>query len=177
MKLHPVGLQGLQTHNISACDLMNKTMSTIVIILLAAGIAYFAIFHKPHNPSEAELKKWFSSWLSNIADNLESDIKRDKEGEYVHAGRQSFEKRGAINYVLRDKKYARFDVSDRNNITMKDIMDTDGYNKLDAKTRELNLSIRLEEKHVEGDGVESFNELDEYTDDYPRYYTVTISGW
>jgi hypothetical protein len=156
---------------------MNKNMSTFVIILLIAGIAYLAIFHKPQDHSEAELKKWFSSKLSDIADNLEGDIEKDKEGEYVHAGKQSFEKRGVINYILRDKNYARFDVSDKNNIRLKDIMDTDGYNKLDAKTRELNLSIRLEEKYVEGDGVETFSELDEYIDDFPRYYTVTISGW
>ena len=152
-------------------------MSTLVIILLVVGIAYLAIYHKPHNHSEAELKKWFSSKLSDIADNLEDDIKKDKDGEYAHAGKQSFEKRGAINYILRDKNYTRFEISDKNNISVKDIMDTDGYNKLDAKARDLNLSIRLEEKYVEGDGVETFNELDEYIDDFPRYYTVTISGW
>ena len=156
---------------------MNKTMSTFVIILLLAGIAYLAIFHKPYNHSDAELKKWFSSKLSEIADNLEADIKKDEDGEYAHAGRQTFEKRGAIDYVLRDKKYARFDVSDKNNISVKDVMDTDGYHKLSAKTRELNLSILLQERDVEGDGVETFNELDEYIDDFPRYYTVTISGW
>jgi hypothetical protein len=156
---------------------MKKNMSTFIIILLVAGIAYLAIFHKPQNHSEAELKKWFSSKLSDIADNLEGDIEKDEAGEYAHAGKQSFEKRGVINYVLRDKKHARFEVSDKNNISVKDIMDTDGYNKLEKKTRELNLSIRLEEKNVEGDGVETFNELDEYIDDFPRYYTVTISGW
>ena len=156
---------------------MKNNMSTLVIILLIAGIAYLAIYHKPHSHSEAELKKWFSSKLSDIADNLEGDIKKDKDGEYAHAGKQSFEKRGAINYILRDKNYARFEISDKNNISVKDIMNTDGYNKLDAKARNLNLSIRLEEKYVEGDGVETFNELDEYIDDFPRYYTVTISGW
>ena len=113
-------------------------MSTLVIILLVAGIAYLAIFHKPHNHSEAELKKWFSSKLSDIADNLEGDINKDKDGEYAHAGKQSFEKRGAINYILRDKNNARFEVSDKNNIRVKDIMDTDGYKILDAKARDLN---------------------------------------
>lgn len=156
---------------------MKITMSTFVIILLLAGIAYLAIFHKPHNHSDAELKKWFSSKLSDIADNLEADIKKDEDGEYAHAGRQTFEKRGAIDYVLRDKKYARFDVSDKNSISVQDVMETDGYHKLYAKTRELNLSILLQEKDVEGDGVETFNELDEYIDDFPRYYIVTISGW
>jgi hypothetical protein len=156
---------------------MKNTMSTFVIIFLVAGIAYLAIFHKPHDHSDAELKKWFSSRLSDIADKLEADIKKDEAGEYAHDRMQSCEKRGVIDYVLRDKRYARFDVSDKNNITVQDIMDTDGYYKLEARVRGLNLSIRLEEKNVEGDGVETFNELDEYIDDFPRYYTVTISGW
>ena len=152
-------------------------MSTFIIILLAAGIAYLAIFHKPQNHSEDELKKWYSSKLSDIADNLESDIRKDKEGEYAHTGRQSFEKRGLIDYILRDKNNERFEVSDKSSISAKGIMDTDGYNKLETKARELNLSIRLEEKNVKGDGVDTFDEIDEYIDDFPRYYTVTISGW
>ena len=154
-----------------------KNMSTLVVILLAVGIVYLAIFHKPHNHTDAELKKWFSSRLSDIADRLEADIEKDREGEYPHAGKQSFEKRGAITYTLRDKNLARFDVSDKNDISLSDIKGTDGYNKLDTRVRDLGLSILLEEKEVEGDGVETFGELDEYIDDFPRYYTVTVSGW
>jgi hypothetical protein len=41
----------------------------------------------------------------------------------------------------------------------------------------MGLKIRLDETEVEGDGVQTWNELDEYVDDYPRFYTVTISGW
>ena len=152
-------------------------MSTFIIILLIAGIAYLALFHKPKNHSDAELKKWFSSKLSDISIRLEDDIEKDKKGEYAHTGKQSFDKRGTIIYVLHDKNYTRFDVSDKNDISVKDIMKTEGYKELDNKTRELNLSIRLEEKAVEGDDVDTFDSLDEYVDDFPRYYTVKISGW
>lgn len=156
---------------------MKKLMSTLVFILIAAGIVYLALFHKPHNYSEAELQKWFSRQLSDIAANIEYDIEKDNNGEYPHAGKQSFDKQGKIVYLLRDKNYARFDISDKNAISSQDIMATDGYRKLLAKTQELNLSIRLEEKNVEGDGVESFHQLDECIDDFPRYYTVTVSDW
>lgn len=152
-------------------------MSTFIFILLVAGIAYLALFHRPQNYSETDLKKWFSSKLLNIAANLENDIEKDTRGEYPHAGKQSFDKRGMIVYLLLDKNYSRFDVSDKNAISLPDLMATAGYKKLEEKTRNLNLSMRLEEKEVSGDGVESFNELDEYTDDFPRYYTVTIGGW
>ena len=152
-------------------------MSTIIFILLAAGIAYLAFFHKPVNYSETDLQKWFSSRLERIAATLDSDIDLDKRGEYPHAGKQSFEKRGSITYILLDKKGARFDVSDKNMLTKQDIMSTAGYRKLEQKIQQLKLTMHLDEIAVEGDGVESFAQLDEYTYDYPRYYTVTISGW
>ena len=156
---------------------MKKTMSTFIFILLAAGIAYLAIFHKPHNYTEAEIKKWFSSKLLDITAGLERDIEKDIEGEYPHAGKQSFSRRGSITYILLDKRYKRFDISDKNALRTQDIIDTDGYRALENKARSLNLKIELNEKEVEGDGVDTFNELDEYIDDFPRYYTVTISGW
>ncbi len=156
---------------------MKNNMSTFIIILLVAGIVYLALFHKPSHHSEAELKKWFSTKLMEIAVGLESDIEKDKQGEYPHAGKQSFEKRGSITYLLRDKNNTRFDISDKNNLRSQDIIETVGYKTLQQKTDALNLVIRLDEKEVEGDGVNTFNELDEYIDDFPRYYTVTISGW
>lgn len=152
-------------------------MSTFIFILLAAGIAYLAIFHKPHNDTEAEIKKWFSSKLSDITSGLERDIEKDIAGEYPHAGKQTFTRHGSITYVLLDKHYKRFDISDKNALRTQDIIDTEGYRALANKARSLNLKIELDEKEIEGDGVDTFNELDEYIDDFPRYYTVTISGW
>lgn len=152
-------------------------MSTFIFILLVVGVAYLAIFHKPSHHSEAELKKWFSTKLMEIAAGLESDIEKDKAGEYPHAGKQSFGKRGSITYLLRDKNNARFDISDKNKLSSQDIIETVAYKTLQQKADSLNLVTRLDEKEVEGDGVNTFNELDEYTNDFPRYYTVTISGW
>ena len=152
-------------------------MPTLIFILLIAGFVYLVFFHKPHHHSEAELQKWFSNKLVDIALNLEQDIKKDNNGEYPHSGKQTFKKRGTITYVLADKNNSRFDISDKNMLRSKDIMETYGYRKLEEKVHTLNLLLRLEEKDVEGDEVESFFELDEYVDDFPRYYTVTISGW
>lgn len=156
---------------------MNKSMSTFIIIALLAAIAWLVFAKKPYWHSDEDLGAWFSSQLAAIADRLQDDIALDQKGEYPHEGRQTFEKRGRIVYILRNKLRARFDISDKNAISVRDIMETEGYRKLDAKVRELNLSIRLQEHQVEGDGVESFDELDEYTDDIPRYYSVTIGGW
>jgi len=152
-------------------------MSTFIFVMLAAGITYLALFHKPQNHTDAEIKAWFSSKLEEITARLDADIDQDKLGEYPHAGKQSFTKRGAITYVLLDKHNARFDISDRNLLSRNDISATQGYKKLHDKTQALHLTVRLDEVMVDGDDVDSFNSLDEYIDDFPRYYTVTISGW
>lgn len=152
-------------------------MSNVIFILLAAGIIFLALYHKPVNHTKADLKKWFNSRLQEIAKNLDTDINKDKDGEYPHAGVQTFEKRGMITYVLLDKNHSRFEISDKNALTRQDLLETAGYRKLEKKVQQLNLKLRLEENIVDGDGVDSFNSLDEYVDDIPRYYSVTISGW
>lgn len=152
-------------------------MSTALFVLLAAGIIFLAFYHKPVNHTDAELKKWFSGRLQKIAENLDADIDKDNKGEYPHAGAQTFNKHGKITYVLLDKNHARFDISDKNSLSRRDILETAGYRLLENKVHQLNLELRLEENDVDGDGVDSFNSLDEYIDDIQRYYTVTISGW
>ena len=156
---------------------MKKSMSTLVLVLIVVGFVALVIFHKPKNHSEAELTNWFSSKLTEISANIEDDIQKDKDGEYPHAGKQSFERQGTITYLLVDKKSARFDVSDKNMIRVKDIKKTEGYRMLSNKIQDMSLRMLLEETEVEGDEADTFDEIDEYVDDIPRYYFVTISGW
>lgn len=152
-------------------------MSSFIFILIAAVVILMLVLHKPKNDSDEELRKWFSSKLTQISTGLEKDIDKDKKGEYPHEGKQSFAPRGAIVYVLLDKKLSRLDVSDKNYLSKADLLQTEGYKQLATKAGDLGLSVLLEEKEVEGDGVDSFIELDEYIDDFPRYYTVTVTGW
>ena len=156
---------------------MKDNMNTILIILLICGIAYLALFHRPKQETPAELKQWFSDQMVKISEGLEKDIALDKQGHYPHSGKQSFEPKGRITYTLLDKNRSRFELSQFSELTRSDIESTQGYQQLKNKTEGLGLSIRLEEIEVEGDGVQTWNELDEYVDDYPRFYTVTISGW
>lgn len=156
---------------------MMNIMSTLIFSFLVTGFVYLALFNKPQHTTTEQLKNWFSRELADIAANLEQDIEKEIRGEYPHADRQTFNNRGMITYLLLDKNKMRFDISDKYALSSSDITSTEGYKTLIAKIRELNLSIILEEIHVDGDGVSSFNELDEYIYDYERYYTVTVSGW
>lgn len=156
---------------------MKKPMNTLIVILIAVVVAYLFLSHKPTHYSVDELKSWFSSRLIDIAAGLESDIDKDNKGEYRHAGLQTFDKRGEITYLLRDKNNARFEISEFHELKIQDILGTEGYQKLKDKAQLLNLSIHLKENQVLVKGVESFDEPEEHIDDYPRYFSVTISGW
>ena len=155
-------------------------MNTFLIVLLAAGFLYLLFFHKPVNTTENELKAWFSSKLTDIVNQLETDIEQDKNGSYPHTGQHSFKKHGSIIYTLMDKKGKRYDVSDRNSINTKSIMTTDGYKQLEQKVQALSLSIALEENKVntfDDDTEAVYQEDDEHITDHLRYFTVTIGGW
>ncbi len=154
-----------------------KSMANIIFIVLLAGFVYLVLFYKPAVVSDEQIVGWFSSKLTDISEKLEADIELDKKGEYNHAGKETFAKIGAITYLLRDKNYDRFDISDTREIAAADLRATQGYKVLEKKALGLGLSFQLKEVDVEGDGVESFDEIDEYIDDYPRYYIVTVRGW
>lgn len=156
---------------------MKDNMNTLIIIVLLCGIAYLVLFHRPKHDSVPELKHWFSTRLTAISENLGKDIEQEKQGLYPHPGRQSFESTGRITYVLLDKNLSRFELSQFSELTAGDIESTTGYEQLRDTVGSLGLDMKLEEVEVEGDGVETWHELDEYVYDFPRYYTVTISGW
>lgn len=88
-------------------------MSTLIIASLLVGVAYLVVFHRPQNFTQSRLVKWFSEKLSEISESLEQDIQSDKQGQYIHRGKQGFESQGSITYILLDKSHKRFDVSDR----------------------------------------------------------------
>ena len=152
-------------------------MNTVLVIVLLFGIAYLVFFHKPKDETAPEIKQWLSSQLKKISANLAHDIELDKKGHYPHEGKQSFEPRGTITYTLLDKNLSRFELSQFTELAPQDIESTPGYQELKANIAGMGLKLELEEVEVEGDGVETWHELDEFVYDIPRYYTVTVSGW
>jgi hypothetical protein len=156
---------------------MKDNMNTLLIIMLLCGIAYLALSRKPEEETATELRQWFSTRLGEISERLESDIEKDRRGHYPHPGRHSLEPQGSITYTLLDKNLSRFELSQFSELTAPDIESTTGYTRLKSAVDRMGLNLRLDEVEVEGDGVSTWNELDEYVHDIPHYFTVTVSGW
>jgi len=156
---------------------MKDNMNILLVIVLICGIAYLAFFHRPEHDTVAELRQWYSTQLAAIGENLENDIELDRQGQYPHPGKQSLAPRGSITYTLLDKNLSRFELSQFSELSAVDVESTPGYAQLRDIAGRLGLSMRLNEIEVEGDGVETWHQLDEYVYDFPRFYTITISGW
>jgi hypothetical protein len=156
---------------------MKDSMNTVLIIVLVCGIAYLAYSNRPKQETVAELKRWISSQLVNISEKLESDIALDMKGHYPHPGKHSLTPKGRITYTLLDKNLSRFELSQFSELTSEDIRSTPGYQTLVDTADRMGVEIRLDEVEVDGDGVSTWHELDEYVYDIPRFYTVTVSGW
>jgi hypothetical protein len=78
---------------------------------------------------------------------------------------------------LLDKNLSRFELSQFSELTSEDIKSTPGYQTLVDTAGRIGVEIRLDEVEVDGDGVSTWHELDEYVYDIPRFYTITVSGW
>ena len=158
-------------------QMAKKSMSTLILILVLLLVAYMVFNHRPPQISVAELSTWFSVKLNEIASNAEADVSLEKQGHYRHKGMQNFAAIGKITYELVDKQYRRFDIAELNALRLEDIKSTEGYQRLQDWDDKASVQVSLDEVVTSGDGVTSWDDVDEYIDDIPRYYTVTLSGW
>jgi len=147
---------------------------------LIGSLGFLCVFGCSNSNDEKErqeLLKWLNHQIIAISENIEADIELEKKGFYVHQGKTDYASKGYIEYTLKEKTGARLDVSQHSLLKLNDIKNTDGYQQLAAKANHLNLLLKINEVNVDGDEVESYEELDEYIDDIPRYFVITLSGW
>ena len=124
-----------------------------------------------------DLLKWLDFHIAQISQQIGSDINKEKKGFYPHPGKTGYSSKGYIKYELKEKTGQRLLVSERSLLTLNDIKQTESFKQLALQVKKLNLQLEITEKNIDGDEVESFEELDEYIDDIERYFIITVSGW
>jgi len=147
---------------------------------LMGSLSILCAFGCSNNNDEQERKdllKWLDFHIAQISQQIESDINKEKKGFYPHSGKTGYSSKGYIEYELKEKTGQRLLVSERSLLTLNDIKQTESFKQLALKLQTLNLQLEITEKNIDGDEVESFEELDEYIDDIERYFIITISGW
>ncbi len=124
-----------------------------------------------------DLIKWLNHHISQISQQIENDIEKEKKGFYVHPDKTEYTSKGHIEYELAEKTGKRLEISERSLLTLDDIKNTGGYKQLTLLSDKLNIQLDIREFNVDGDEVEDSGELDEYVDDEERYFVIRISGW
>lgn len=144
-----------------------------------------AIIFKPRVDDEEERQltiDWINHTLIPITESVADDIEREKLGFFPHPeNQQALNERadslGYVQYILKDRSGKRLELSQFSLVSCNSIKMTENYQKLKALVNDAGYTIELKEINIDGDGVETYMELDDYIDDYERYFIIVISGW
>jgi len=152
-------------------SLIKKLIGSLLSVVCAIGCS------ANDEQERKDLIKWLNHHITQISQQLESDIEKEKKGFFVHSGKTEYSSKGYIEYELAEKTGKRLEISERSLLTLDDIKSTDGYKQLTLISAKLNTQIDIKEFNVDGDEVEDSGELDEYIDDEERYFVIRVSGW
>ena len=144
-----------------------------------------SIIFQPRIDDEEERQKtidWINHSLIPIIEKVNDDIETEKLGFYPHPENQQAlnekaDSLGYIQYLIKDKAGGRLELSQFNLVSCNSIKMTENYQKLKSLVNEAGNVIELKEINIDGDGIETYEELDDYIDNYERYFIIVISGW
>ena len=157
-------------------------MSFIQKLLDSSGLS---ILFKPRIDDDEERKQtvdWVNHYLASIIQSVFDDIETEKQGFYPHPENQqalnpTADSLGYIQYTIKNKNGDRLELSQFSLVSCNSIKMTENYQKLKSLLKESGYVISLKEINIDGDGVETYEEIDEYIDDYERYFVIHVSGW
>lgn len=157
-------------------------MSFIQKLLDRSGLA---ILFKPRIDDDEERQQtldWINHFLLSIIRSFSDDIETEKRGFYPHPENQqalnpSADSLGYIQYIIKNKTGQRLELSQFSLVSCNSIKMTENYRELKSLLNDAGYNIELKEINIDGDGIETYEELDEYTDDFERYFTILVSGW
>jgi len=144
-----------------------------------------AILFKPRVDDDKERQQtvdWINHSLISVIQSIIDDIETEKQGFYPHPENQqalnlSADSLGYIRYVIKNKTDQRLELSQLSLVSCNSIKMTENYRKLKSLINDSGYNIELKEINIDGEGVETYEEPDENTDDFGRYFVILVSGW
>jgi len=144
-----------------------------------------SIIFTPRVDDEKERQQtvdWINHSLLPVIEKVADDIETEKQGFYPHpenaqALNKTADSLGYIQYVIKNKLGERLELSQFSLVSCNSIKMTENYQKLKSLVNDAGYAIELKEINIDGDGIETYEELDDYIDDFERYFIIVISGW
>jgi len=144
-----------------------------------------SIIFQPRIDDEKERQltiEWINCSLLPIIEKVPNDIETEKLGFYPHpenlqALNAKADSLGYIQYTLQNKAGARLVLSQFSLVSCNSIKMTENYQQLKTLVKDAGYSIELKEINIDANGNKIYGELDDYVDNYDRYFVIVISGW
>jgi hypothetical protein len=144
-----------------------------------------SIIFQPRIDDEKERQQtieWINHSLLPLVGKVTDDIETEKLGFFPHpenldALNERADSLGYIQYIIKNKTGGRLELSQFNLVSCNSIKMTENYQKLKSLVNDAGYTIELKEINIDGDGIETYEELDDYVDNYDRYFLILISGW
>jgi hypothetical protein len=144
-----------------------------------------SIIFQPRIDDEKERQQtieWINHSLLPLVGKVTDDIETEKLGFFPHpenldALNERADSLGYIQYIIKNKTDGRLELSQFNLVSCNSIKMTENYQKLKSLVNDAGYTIELKEINIDGDGIEIYEELDDYVDNYDRYFLIVISGW
>ncbi len=157
-------------------------MSFIQKLLDKSGLSILFQPRIDDNEERQQTIDWINHSLLAIIQTVSEDIETEKQGFYPHPENQqalnpSADSLGYIQYTINNKTGHRLELSQFSLVSCNSIKMTENYRKLKSLLNDAGYTIELKEINIDGDGIETYEELDEYTDDFERYFMILVSGW
>ena len=126
--------------------------------------------------------EWINHSLLPVIEKVGDDIEKEKLGFFPHpenlnALNERADSLGYIQYIIKNKTGERLELSQFNLVSCNSIKMTENYQRLKSLVNDTGYTIELKEINIDADGIETYEELDDYIDNYERYYIIVISGW
>ena len=157
-------------------------MSFIQKLLDRSGLAILFTPRIDDDEERQQTLDWINHFLLSIIRSVSDDIETEKQGFFPHPENQqalnpSADSLGYIQYTIKNKTGQRLELSQFSLVSCNSIKMTENYRQLKSLLNDAGYNIELKEINIDGDGIETYEELDEYTDDFERYFVILISGW
>lgn len=157
-------------------------MTFIQKLLDKSGLA---ILFQPRIDDDEERQRtinWINHSLLAVIQTIHDDIETEKQGFYPHPENQqalnaTADSLGYIKYTIKNKTGVRLELSQFSLVSCNSIKMTENYSQLKTLINDAGYTIELKEINIDSDGIETYEELDEYTDDFERYFVILVSGW
>ena len=144
-----------------------------------------SIIFQPRIDDEKERQQtieWINHSLLPLVGKVTDDIETEKLGFFPHpenlsALNERADSLGYIQYIIKNKTGGRLELSQFNLVSCNSIKMTENYQKLKSLVNDAGYTIELKEINIDDDGIETYEVLDDYVDNYDRYFLIVISGW